>query len=108
MEQESVKQISCPEKDIYETPVCIRCFTPVDPLLYYCPNCGEATGQFTHYMPFVNLQWQASVWGRMWRQVWSHDVSFLGRAFRLLMIIWKVPILLIGVFFKPDKESQSS
>jgi hypothetical protein len=83
------------------TPVCIRCFRPVDPLHHYCPHCGEAVGQFTQYIPFVNIRWQVSVWGRMWRQVWSRNVSFLGRLFRLLMIIWNVPILLlIGLPFK--------
>lgn len=99
------------KRDITEeaggTPVCIRCFRPVDPLHHYCPHCGEATGQFTQYIPFVNIRWQASVWGRMWRQVWSHNVSFVGRIFRLLMIIWNVPILLIGLFFGANKKSQN-
>jgi hypothetical protein len=99
------------ERDITEeegdgTPVCIRCFKPVDPLHHYCPHCGEATGQFTHYIPFVNLRWQASVWGRMWRQVWSRNVSFMGRIFRLLMIIWNVPILLIGLLFRVNQKSK--
>jgi hypothetical protein len=54
------------EKEINEeegegTPVCIKCFRPVDPLAHYCPNCGGATGQLTHYLPFVNIRWQASV-----------------------------------------------
>jgi hypothetical protein len=99
------------EKDIAEdkgdgTPVCIRCFKPVDPLSHYCPHCGEATGQFTQYIPFVNIRWQASVWGRIWRQVWSRDVSFPGRIFRLLMIIWNVPIMLIGLLFRVNQESE--
>ena len=71
-------------KDIVEeqgqpTPVCIKCMKPVDPLLYYCPHCGEASGQLTQYIPFVNIRWQATVWGRMWRQVWSRDVPISGR-----------------------------
>jgi len=50
------------------TAVCIRCFQPVDPLAHYCPHCGEATGRFTHYIPFVNIPWQArfpTVHGRL-------------------------------------------
>lgn len=88
------------EKEDAAVPVCIRCFQPVDPLAHYCPNCGAATGQLTHYLPFVNIRWQASVWGQAWRQIWYRDVSILGRLFRLLMIVWNVPILLIGLLFR--------
>ena len=75
-------------------------FQPVDPRAHYCPNCGAATGQLTHYLPFVNIRWQASVWGQAWRQIWYRDVSIPGRLFRLLMIVWNVPILLIGLLFR--------
>lgn len=90
------------------TPVCIKCFRPVDPLAHYCPHCGAATGQFTHYLPFVNIRWQAGVWGQAWRQMWSREVSIPGRVLRFFMIVWQVPILLIGLLFgssrKPDDE----
>lgn len=86
------------------TPVCIKCFRPVDPLANYCSHCGGATGNFTHYLPFVNIRWQASVWGQAWRQTWSRDVSIPGRLFRAFMIIWNVPIMLIGVCFRPGRE----
>jgi hypothetical protein len=83
------------------TPVCIRCFRPIDPLLHYCPHCGEAVGQLTQYIPFLNLRWQVSVWVRMWKQLWSRNVSFWGRLFRLFMIIWQFPIiLLVGLPYK--------
>ena len=96
-----------PEVDVGEgTPVCIKCFRPVDPLAHYCPNCGGATGKFTHYLPFVNISWQASVWGQAWRQVWSHEVSFPGRLFRLFMIVWNVPIMLIGFLFRSINETE--
>jgi hypothetical protein len=99
------------EKDILEeegegTPVCIKCFRPVDPLAHYCPNCGGATGQFTHYLPFVNIRWQASVWGQAWRQIWSRDVSIGGRLFRAIMIVWNVPIMLIGLLFRSNRETE--
>ena len=86
------------------TPVCIKCFQPVDPFVHYCPNCGAATGKFTHYLPFINIRWQVSVWGQAWRQVWSRDVSIPGRLFRLIMIVWNVPIMLIGMLFKSSRE----
>lgn len=100
------------ERDILEgesdgSPVCIKCFRPVNPLDHYCPNCGGATGQFTHYLPFVNIRWQASVWGQAWRQIWSREVSIPGRLFRLLMIIWNVPVMLIGLLFRASREIEN-
>jgi len=98
------------EKDIIEeepTPVCIRCMKPVDPLSYYCPHCGEASGQLTQYLPFVNIRWQASVWGRVWRQVFSHNVSIAGRLFRFIMIICSAPIMLIGLFFREKHKTNN-
>ena len=86
-------------------PVCIRCFRPVDPLVHYCPNCGQATGQLTPYIPFVNIPWEMHIWGQIWRQIWSRDVSLPGRVFRLLMVVWNVPIMLIGVLFRSTRES---
>lgn len=84
-----------------ETPVCLRCLRPVDPLAYYCPHCGEATGQLTPILPFVNIPWWTRIWGRMWRQMWSREVSLPGRLLRLFLILWYVPILLIGLLFRP-------
>ena len=80
-----------------EVPVCLRCLEPVDPIHHYCPHCGEATGQFTHYIPFVNIPWQTRIWGQMWRQMWSGEVSVAGRLFRLFMIVWNVPVMLVGL-----------
>jgi len=106
MKPEPTEKRDITEEEGVETPVCIRCFKPVDPLQHYCPHCGEATGQFTPYIPFVNIPWQASIWGHIWRQVWSRDVSVLGRIFRLFMIIWNVPIMLIGLFFRVNQKSE--
>ena len=80
-----------------EIPLCLKCLQPVNPLFHYCPNCGEAVGQLTPYIPFVNIQWQTRIWGRMWRQLWSRKISFAGKLFRLFMIIWNVPVMLIGI-----------
>ncbi len=80
-----------------EVPVCLRCLEPADPANHYCPHCGEATGQFTHYIPFVNIPWQTRIWGQVWRQMWSGEGSVPGRLFRLFMIVWNVPIMLVGL-----------
>jgi len=88
------------------TAVCIRCFQPVDPLAHYCSHCGEATGRFTHYIPFVNIPWMTRIWGQVWRQIWSRDVSLPGRTFRLFMVVWKAPVMLIGLLFKSPQEPE--
>ena len=95
-----------PDKPGEGIPVCIRCFKPVDPLAHYCPHCGEATGQFTQYLPFESIPWLTRVWGQVWRQIWSCDVSLAGRVFRLFMVVWNVPILLIGLLFQHRQEAK--
>ncbi len=107
MESQTPEQNEIPEEEGEGTPVCIRCFRPVDPLAHYCPNCGGATGRFTHYLPFVNIRWQASVWGQAWRQMQSREISILGRLFRLFMIVWNVPIMLIGLLFGSSHETEN-
>lgn len=103
MTEETPPQSKRPDEDGAGTPVCIGCFRPVDPLAHYCPHCGAATGTFTHYLPFVSIRWQASVWGQAWRQMWSPDVSLPGRLFRLFMIVWNAPVMLIGLLFRPGR-----
>jgi hypothetical protein len=80
-----------------EIPLCLKCLQPVDSLCHYCPNCGEAVGQLTPYIPYVNIPWQTQIWGRMWQQLWSRKISFAGKLFRLFMIVWNVPVMLIGI-----------
>ena len=82
MEKSEIEKHSESGNQQKETPLCIKCLQPVDPLDYYCPHCGEATGQLTPYIPFVNIPWQVGFWGRMWRQLWSRDISLAGRLFR--------------------------
>jgi hypothetical protein len=89
------------------TPLCLSCMEPVDPLAYYCPNCGGASGQLTEYIPFVNIRWQMGVYGKMWRQMFSHDVSITGKLFRFIMIIWQVPLILIGLLFIGGKKIEN-
>jgi hypothetical protein len=88
-----------------ETPLCLGCLRPVDPRAYYCPYCGEATGQLTPPLPFVNIPWQIRIWGQMWRQMWSREVSLPGRLLRLVMIVWLAPVLLLGGLFRPWRNT---
>jgi len=80
-----------------EIPLCLRCAQPVDPLSHYCPNCGEATGQFTPGIPFVNLRMQVTFWMQAWNQVFSRRISIAGRCFRLFMIILNFPIITLAM-----------
>ena len=89
-----------------ETPVCIKCFRPVSPVVHVCPHCGEAIGQFTPCLPFEGIRWEAQIWGRAWRQAWSSKTSLAGRWFRLLMIVLNAPILLLGVFWKDGPKGK--
>lgn len=66
------------------TPVCLCCLQPVDPVAHYCSNCGEAMGTFTTYLPFESIPWRTHIWGRMWRQIWSRNISIPGRLLRCL------------------------
>ena len=104
MESPSPDDRDVPE-NVDGTPVCMKCFKPVNPLENYCPNCGGATGNFTHYLPVINIRWQASVWGQAWRQMWYNDISISGRLFRFFMIVWNAPFILIGALFPSSHES---
>lgn len=106
MESQTTEKHDLPEGEGEGTPVCLRCFRPVDPLAHYCPHCGGATGRFTHYLPFISIRWEASVWGQAWRQMWSREISLRGRLFRFVMIAWNVPIMLIGLLFRPPREAE--
>ena len=87
-------------------PVCLECMLPVDPSEYYCVNCGDASNRLTQYIPFVNIQWAVHFWVKMYRQVWSSEISVVGRIFRLFMIVWFVPYVLIELpFTKPWKKN---
>jgi hypothetical protein len=95
MEQEKEKNES--KKNEEEIPLCLNCLHPVDPLHHYCPHCGRAVGQLTPIMPYESIRWQVDIWGKMWNQLWSKEISAAGKLFRLFMIIWNVPVMLIGV-----------
>ena len=51
-------------------PLCLQCLAPSDPLQHYCEECGEAVGLFTPYIPFVNIRFNYSVFGRLWKTLW--------------------------------------
>lgn len=81
-------------------PLCPGCLAPVDPLVHYCPHCGEATGDFTPIVPFVNIQFYANAYGAMWRKAWyDRNARFTTRILCLLVIAVGAPIMFIGLPF---------
>ena len=90
-----------------EIPLCLNCLQPVDPLAHYCPNCGRAVGQYTPILPYEGIRWGADIWGKIWNQLWSKEVSIIGKIFRFLMIIWNVPIMLIGLVPKLWQKNET-
>ena len=81
-------------------PLCPRCLTPFDPLQHYCDKCGEAVGQLTPYIPYVNIRFSCSIFGQMWKAIWfDKRAPFIKRLFYLLLIITFAPIMLVGLPF---------
>lgn len=96
------------EDDGPVTPICLECMMPVDPSDYYCSICGGAVNKYTQYLPFVNIQWMINFWVKMWEQLWSREVSIVGRIFRLFMIIWFFPLVLIVMPFRKKKKTENA
>ncbi len=77
-------------------PVCSHCFQPVSPLDHYCDDCGEAVGQWTAYIPWVNIPYLASFFERLWMRIWWRRDTPLRRRLGYLMVI----VLLAAAIFE--------
>ncbi len=61
------KEIDKQELDDSSTPICLNCTKPVEnPNQHYCPHCGNVTGEYTRYIPFVDIQFNYSI------EIFSH------------------------------------
>ena len=81
-------------------PLCTRCLRPHSPHQYYCAHCGAAVGQYTAYIPYVDIPFFANFYGRLWRRAWfERGVSLISRAFSMLIILLAAPVMLIGLPF---------
>ena len=80
------------------TPLCPRCLAPVDPLKHYC-KCGEAAGQFTPYIPFVNIRFNYGIFGASWRRLWARDTRLHARLGYFALLALFAPVMFIGVPF---------
>jgi hypothetical protein len=78
------------------TPICLNCTKPVEnPNLHYCPHCGNVTGEYTRYIPFVNIQFNYSIFWSLWSKLNNTKVSLPVRVFYLFMIMMLAPIMLV-------------
>ncbi len=83
-----------------ETPLCTTCLTPVRPLTHYCPNCGETVGEYTRYIPFVDIPFRYNFFGRVWaKAIRTPGVRLHTRVGHLLLLIALAPEMFIGLPF---------
>ena len=94
-------------------PVCPNCLAPYNPLQHYCSDCYEAVGQYTPYIPFVNIRFETRFGRELWKRMVADNAPLLKSAFYLLLILVLQPAILIGVPFsvwdwlhrKPPEET---
>ena len=80
------------------TPCCPHCLAQISPLEDYGSHCGEAVGQLTGVIPFVNIRFQTNFYGKLWRKLWYHEgVGMLTRAICLLCIMLLAPVMFLGL-----------
>ena len=90
------KEISREEVDDLDKEVCLNCGVEVKKGQYYCPKCNSPTGQYTPYVPFVNIPFNYSMHQTMWRKLKSKDVSLLYKMTAILIILVTAPIMIAG------------
>jgi len=92
-------EMSPEELDDVDTPVCVRCLEPVaSPGQHYCPACGNVTGEFTRYVPFVSIPFNYSLFSTLWARIRNPHASPAARAFAFAVILLIAPgMLLVGL-----------
>jgi hypothetical protein len=108
MENEQDKKDGQDEGGGEEVPLCPGCMEPVDKLSYYCPRCGEASGQLTPYIPFVNIRYNYSFYNKLWRRIWYERCGIAMKLLAAGMIIFFVPVMLVGLPFMAWEKIQRS
>lgn len=92
-EKDTKDQESSAEEDI---PVCVNCLTPVEsPFQHYCRNCGNVTGKFTRYIPFVNIAFNYSIFRTLWEKMVNPETSVTVKIFYAFFIGLFAPVMLI-------------
>ncbi|MHC4958546.1 MAG: hypothetical protein ACYTGN_09225 [Planctomycetota bacterium] len=80
-----------------DVPLCTRCLRPVRKSDHYC-ECGEAVGQFTTYLPFVDIPFQADFLGGIWRWTWRPGRNWIARALSIVSLgLIAAPLIVFGL-----------
>ena len=78
-----------------ESPVCVNCLAPVlNPTQHYCPVCGNVTGDFTRYIPFLNIRFNYSLFATLWAKLKSPDARLITKMVALIPILLLAPLML--------------
>ncbi|MFT7463207.1 MAG: hypothetical protein ACI9EF_001551 [Pseudohongiellaceae bacterium] len=83
-----------------EVPVCISCFSPVDPATNSCDNCGATVGQHTEYVPFVNISWAATGYDRLRQATLPSSGPVSVRILSVMTAFFLAPLLLLAMPFR--------
>jgi hypothetical protein len=86
-------------------PVCPQCLTPFEPLQHYCSHCGGTVGNYTRYIPFVNIPFEIEFSINVWKKFWSSDTDIIYKfcLFPIVISTWG-PVFLIGMPFEIWKK----
>ena len=78
------------------TPICLNCAKPVENInQHYCPHCGNVTGEYTRYIPFVNIQFNYSIFKALWEKLNNRKIILPVRIIYFFLILVLAPIMLI-------------
>lgn len=78
------------------TPVCIKCLRPVDsPSQHYCPTCGNVTGAYTPYIPFLNIPFNCSIYATLWSRIKSDQTKGHVKLLNVLFVLLTSPLMII-------------
>jgi hypothetical protein len=76
--------------------LCTRCQRPVSSSRqHYCPDCGNVTGEFTGYLPFVNIPFSCSLYETLWKKLKLKEGHLAARLFGFLVLLFCAPLILI-------------
>lgn len=78
-----------------DVPLCTRCLRPVHAGRYYCPHCGQATGEYTTYLPFVDIPFQVDFMAAWWKRATGPGLAWWRRIPMLLLLFLEVPIVVV-------------
>jgi len=89
-------EVSRGELDTTGTQVCVRCLTPVaNAGQHYCPTCGNVTGEFTRYIPFVNIAFNYSLCATLWTRIRNPAKAPTSRMLAAAVLLVGAPLMLV-------------